>query len=420
MDLFELFREKQIRITPESQVTIKYITAGTTADLFSISEGDLLLVKKLITHEDLMFLNEYVGHCTVFTTPPLTLDEYDAVEQIRNIAEVHQLESAGLNYLHFGNTLLVFGEFDGSSTESTVPNAVCISPVHRDDIETQLAVNLEAIKAVLDEHDDVANQDLPEQINLFEEKHAPKKAPSVLEMVCEKLKKEFEKGYSVVKVEFTGTSIESRMIGLSGFYKKHGIAQGRLMGSWKLFDKSSIGESFDVGLARRAVDEVYSRLSVTVPGYGRIVREDKMEEFHSAMNWIEGDYRRYLSGKECRHVGGITVEKAFSPWSDINESLNALLDYLIEICPVKGLETEGYIQDVKEFIDIHRDELDHLADKVSLRITATSYKKSQWSDRTFVASLCQVTRKNPDFFDDEFRTLLKRCINLLDSAHKAE
>ena len=105
MDLFELFREKQIRITPESQVTIKYITSGSASDLFSLAEGDLLLVKRQISHEDLMLLNEHAGHCTVFTTPPLSLDEFDALEQLRKIAEVHQLEAVGLNYLHYGKTI---------------------------------------------------------------------------------------------------------------------------------------------------------------------------------------------------------------------------------------------------------------------------------------------------------------------------
>ena len=90
MDIFEFFREKLIRITPESQVTIKYITAGTASDLFPLAEGDMLLVKKQITREDLASLKEYAWCVTVFSAQPDSLDTFDVQKELGDIAEVHQ------------------------------------------------------------------------------------------------------------------------------------------------------------------------------------------------------------------------------------------------------------------------------------------------------------------------------------------
>ncbi len=52
MSLFEFFRQKQIKITPETQVTVQYLTAANVADLYDMATGDLLLVKRRITAED--------------------------------------------------------------------------------------------------------------------------------------------------------------------------------------------------------------------------------------------------------------------------------------------------------------------------------------------------------------------------------
>ncbi len=414
MDLFELFREKQIRITPESQVSVKYITAGTASDLFSLAEGDMLLVKKQITREDLASLKEYAWSVTVFSAQPDSLDTFDVQKELGDIAEVHHLETVGLNYLHFGKTLLVFGEFERITSDTAVPNAVSITPVRRDQIETKLAVDMEAIQSILEKHQPITDPDpsMPEQPGPVEKKTASRKSPSEIDMVREKLTEQFKERYSVVRTEFTGVSFESRQISLSEFYRDHGIAQGRLLGSWRLLDKERIGDSFDVGIARRAIDDVYRRLSVSVPGYGRIVRADKMPEFRNAMGKIEEDYRDYISGKTCRRIGGIEVTRPFAPWRIIEESFDALLDYLVEISPVKGRDTEGYIQDVKWFISECKEELSRVPEKVKLKITETSYKPDQWSDHSFVASMMRAAVNNRQVFDGEFIKTLKRYIDV--------
>ena len=52
MSLFEFFRQKKIKITPETQVAVRYLTAANVADLYDMATGDLLLVKSRITAED--------------------------------------------------------------------------------------------------------------------------------------------------------------------------------------------------------------------------------------------------------------------------------------------------------------------------------------------------------------------------------
>ncbi len=413
MDLFEFFREKVIRITPGTQVAVKYITVGTPSDLFSLAEGELLLVKKQITREDLALLKAHAWSSIVFTAPPQALEELDVQKELREVAEAHHLETIGLNYLHFGKTLLVFGELGGTAADPSVPNAICITPVHREQVETQLAVDLEALRSVQGEREAAPEQRTPGPAGPEEKKTPAQKAPSELDMVRAELKRQFEERYSVVKAEFKGTSLEAKRVSLSQFYRDHGIAQGRLTGSWKLFDKQSAGESLDAGIANRAVGGVYRRLTVMVPGYGRIVRAEHMAEFRDSLAGIKGDYRDYVSGKPCRSIGGIAVTKPFAPWQKIEESLKALTDHLIGISPVKGLDLEAYIQDVKWFVEDRRDEMDRMFQKVSLRISETSYKEGQWSDRAFVSSLYRAAVNHWEFFDGAFVDLLKRCIGLM-------
>lgn len=91
MSLFEFFRQKQIKITPETQVAVRYLTAANVTDLYDMATGDLLLVKRRITAEDVQRLKAYSGKCTVFTSQPETLKEMDAQEMLESCAELHRI-----------------------------------------------------------------------------------------------------------------------------------------------------------------------------------------------------------------------------------------------------------------------------------------------------------------------------------------
>ncbi len=414
MSLFELFRQKQIRITPETQVVIRYITAEKALDLFALAEGELLLVKKQITYEDRDLLSAYPGHCTVFTMRPTVLETLDAIKELPKTVDLEWLEAIGLNYLHFKDTLLVFGEFSTIQSAACVPNVVCISPVHRDEIETQLSINLEAIQSVLSTTDTESDRTEVSDEKKQEKTKSDPSVPSEIDLVRKELMQVFEQHYSVVKVVFSGISIESKTVGLTEFYKKNGIEKGRLRGSWIVFNRDKLAEEIDVGIAKRAIEAVYRKTSVSIPAYGRIIRADRIEEFRTALQKIEEDYRRYLSGDpECKRIGDITVTKPFNLGTMIDASFRDLLNYLIEICPVKGLETEKYILDVKHFVSQQQNRMGFFADKVGMYITESDYKENQWSDHNFLSSFYRSVCNNPDFFDSSFTDLLIRYINLL-------
>jgi len=91
----------------------------------------------------------------------------------------------------------------------------------------------------------------------------------------------------------------------------------------------------------------------------------------------------------------------------------ALLEYLIEICPVKGLETEKYIQDAKHFVDKTYRKLGRFSDKIHMRMTESSYRDNQWKDRGFIDSIWKAVTINHRFFGDDVVSLLERYSNLL-------
>ncbi len=137
------------------------------------------------------------------------------------------------------------------------------------------------------------------------------------------------------------------------------------------------------------------------------------------MEKIEDEYRRYLSGdRNCKNVGGIPINKPFAPWDAMNESFAALLAYLIDACPVKGLETENYIDDVKEFVYGEQNKQNRFTDKVSLEVSEMSFKEGQLEDRRFIMRLYQAVMDNSDFFDKETAALLKRYVELMSKENR--
>ena len=415
MSLFEFFRQKQIKITPETQVAVRYLTAANVADLYDMATGDLLLVKRRITAEDAQRLQMYSGKCTVFTSKPETLEELDAQEKLVSSAELHRIQSSGLDYLHFGETLLAFGGFPAGGKAAAVPNTVCISPVLRQDVEMQLSINLEAISQALG-LDDASVQPDSEQSHpeVAGDGTTEQTAPSEVDLVRAAVKEAFEKQFAVVRAELEGVSFENNTISLSEFYQKHGIAKGRLKGSWRLFEKETLSKIMDEGIVGKARDAVFRKYSASISGYGRIVRVKDIEAFRSELDKIASDFRRYLDGdKDCTSIGGIPISKPFSPQEAISDSMYALLEYLIEICPVKGLETEKYIQDAKHFVDKTYRKLGRFSDKIHMRMTESSYRDNQWKDREFIDSIWKAVTINHHFFEDNVITLLERYSNLL-------
>lgn len=330
---------------------------------------------------------------------------------------MHIVLSICLDYLHFGETLFAFGRFPADGIKATVPNVVCISPVHRQDVEMQLSINLDAISAALG-LDATMEQTPPEQevaeAAAPEEESNSKVFPSKNDLVRAAVKEEFESQFSIVKAEFSGVSFETKTVSLSEFYQKHGIAKGRLKGNWRLFEKETLKDIMDEGVVWKARDVVFRKYTANIPGYGRIVRNRDIEALRAELSKIALDYRRYLErDQECCSIGSIPISKPFSPWDAISESLNALLEYLIAICPAKGLETERYIQDAKRFVDKTCRELRCFSGQVRMRMTESSYRDSQWKNRDLINCVWEAISVDRKFFGDRFVALLERYSNLL-------
>ena len=107
----ELFHLNQITIAPDPNVQVEYLTIRNTLELYSRASGDVLLVKQQIGTQDMEWLKSYDGEKTVFTMRPKTLESLDALKECNGIAF---LDSIDLNYLHFGEMLIVSAPQQGA------------------------------------------------------------------------------------------------------------------------------------------------------------------------------------------------------------------------------------------------------------------------------------------------------------------
>ena len=173
----------------------------------------------------------------------------------------------------------------------------------------QLSINMGAIAQALGLNDTTVQPESEQsQPEVAGDGTTEQKAPSKADLVRAALKEAFEKQFAVVKAELEGVSFENNTISLSEFYQKHGIAKGRLNGSWRLFEKETLSKIMDEGIIGKARDVVFRKYSASIPGYGRIVRVKDIEAFRSELDKIASDFRRYLDGdKDCTSIGGIPI-----------------------------------------------------------------------------------------------------------------
>ena len=417
MNLFELFRQKQIHITPEIAVTVSFITVQRANELYSFAEGDLLLVKRQLTPDDANWLLNYSGKCQVFTLPPSNLEALDAQKNLTGFLPVHLLKTIGMNFIHYGDVLYLFDELMDADQSPETPNVVMLYPVHRKEIETQLFIDLETLMAALgadrskiDQSETSIEASVPPEGNRPEEKPV---APTEIDFVRKRLCDLFSARYSVVRVEFSGTAPESKTIPLSSFYEKHGIAQGRLKGSWSLFEKEKVRESLDAGIVNRAKEAELKELTVSIPVYGRIIRSNDLETLHARMDGIADDFRAYLNGSpDCKKVGSISIQQSFSPKAAVEESFSKLAAYLHSLSPIEE-SYEHYHDSVERFIRDERLNLFPFSSKVDLQTVSTTFTENQWSSLDFLYRFIGATYDNPNFFAEDFLNLLNRYAELL-------
>ena len=416
MNLFEVFRQKQVKITPEVTVNVEYITVGSIADIYARASGDVLLVKRQLTAQDITWLREYHESYTVFTTEPETLEALDAQKVLADTAGVHIIERIGLNFLHFGEELYAFPDImDGSPAPGT-PNVVLVHPAHRSDVETQLAINLDMIKAAMGigGHESIPTGNVEESDNTPSDLAGRDKGQEKeIALVRAELATRFAERYSVLRVRFSGSKPENRTVGLTEFYAKHKIAKGKLRGTWSLFHKADLDKIMDAGIVDQAKEAVLSKISVSIPGYDMLIRAKDVAGCRLAMEKIESDYKAYLDGKPgCTHVGEIKIAIAFSPMEALEATFMELRDYLLSLR--SPWESEYAYEDaVDSFLARERYKHRYFSDGVKMMLEETAYKASQWESQDFILSLWRAIEKNPDFFDSDIVALLKRYTRLI-------
>lgn len=411
MSLFEVFRQKQVKITPEVTVNVEYITVESVMDIYTRATGDVLLVKRQLMTQDITWLEGYHGSYTVFTTEPETLEALDAQKELADTARVHIIDRIGLNFLHFGEELYAFADISVDRPAPGTPNVVLVHPAHRSDVETQLAINLDMISAALgiNSTESSPTGDSDESDNApSDQAEKDEKLEKEIALVRAELAKLFAKRYSVLRVRFSGSKPENRTVGLTEFYAKHKIAKGKLRGTWSLFRKADLDKIIDAGIVDRAKEAVLSKISVSIPGYDMLIHVKDVASCRAAMEKIKSDYKAYLDGKPgCTHVGDIKIATAFSPKEALEVTFMELRDYLLSLR--SPWESEYAYEDaVDAFLAKERYKLRYFSDGVKMTPEETVYKASQWESQDFVLSLWRAIEKNPDFFDSDFVALLKR------------
>lgn len=410
MGLFELFKQTKITVTPGSQVSVKHITSYSLPDLLCLAKGDTLVIKQTILYKEALAFIKFPDHCTIVTTAPTSLEPLDAVNCLlsaKNIS-LSYLPFIGLNYLHFDDQLFVFGDFPDDVDDAS-PNVVRIAPVRRDDVKTIISIDDSLLSAL------PASEPQP---GLIEDQH-PDDGPSASfstpeidqehELIAAKLKEVFNDQYEIIDVSITGASIEKKTISLSDFYAKHKIAKGQLKGSWNLIDPVRARKVMDVGIARRAIDEVLAKYTINIPNFGKISKKSDNACLRSLLSQIEKDYIAYLRGTpEVEKIGSIIVQTPFSPQALIKENLNSLENYLSELKHDDGWPQAKYLLHVKKFIAGASSKNDRLFSSVRLNLKWTVPADSQWTDKEFLLKLYFAMIESPDFANLQFLELLRR------------
>ena len=210
-----------------------------------------------------------------------------------------------------------------------------------------------------------------------------------------------------------GSAVEQRTITLTEFYKQHNIAQGRLVGSWRVFERGQLDEIIDAGIAKRALDNVLKKYTISISNHGRVVRNDHRKQLFDAVKKIEQDYVAYLKGKNNALVGNVKVQVEFKPFSALEKTFNELENYL------RGLKEPGdeeafyqYQDAVSDFLKREYLNAGDFVSKVRLRTTQLTFKGEQWKNLEFINSVNKAVLNNSNFFDSSFRELLDYYIKL--------
>ena len=413
MSLFEFFHEKKVELQSEERVFPLFKTVHSITEVLQEISGDVIIIMKHIDAVTARWIIDYRGgKCDIFTTEPKTLEEFDNVSKIREKYSVYTDKPIDINYIHYNNTLVIVPD---SFSDSLAPNIVTIESMSRKDIEMYISIDIGEV-VVIPQQTAIqsANAETAEV-----EDNEEKKEPDELRLLREEITKRMNDAYSIVRVEMKNASIERKTISLTEFYKKNGIAQGRLRGTWEVFDKEKISEIIDTGIAQRALDEVKKKYTVVVESAYRLIKKSDIEAFKKEIKQIEDDYSLYLRGKktgENDKIGNIKISVAFSPQDAIDKTIEELREYLYGIVVLysgKGRLNTDVFQSVDRFANKAKWEISESMGDIASKSVFSAFAEEQLKDVNYVEKLCQCLYENTDYFGKDIYDLLCRYLTEL-------
>ena len=320
-----------------------------------------------------------------------------------------------LNYILFSNVLYAFPSPSGVSFFS---DCIRISPVTAREIGIQLVPRTNEENNIPS-----ASGESEEQLQLSMFDSDPQTAPlnesnEEWGILCKDVAKAFRKYFAVVDPKFHNISIESKKFALTGFYRKFKIADGHLIGSWKIFESEDIHSYMDSGLLQKARDLCDREFTVMIPGRERIIPRENICAYEQALNRIMAEYIDYLLGENTSSVGAMRIKTPCTLLSHIDSSKLQLKMYLLDILKQSSKLSEHSQYYVDSYIEKRFPSFESLHDKASVTVTTMSYDDEQWKKQDFfeaVAGAILDGGKNPFGVDSNLKEILEIGLDLLHS-----
>ena len=408
MSLFEVFREKSVEVRSTEKVFPIFRNARSITEILHEINGETILILNHVSFEVADWINRSSASCTVYTTEPNTLEEWDAVKAICENSAVYIVPAIDMNYIHSNETLYILPD---RFTNSAAANVVIITAMAKKEIETQIAIDIGQIAKHLQLKQEATapySSEDPTTDNAAEPKAFGFTPEGELQMLREEITKRMNEAYSIIKTEMPNASVDRKTIPLTQFYKKNNIAQGRLRGTWELFDPRDLPKIMDTGIAQRALNKVNKQYTVTVENAYKLIKKEKLPEYQRDVGKIETDYCQYLRGQNTTTVGTEKITVKFMPEEAINASIDELTGYLYSIVPPNfdPKRIEYFTGDAK------RKTLESIAN-VESKTVITAFSAEQLKDLGYVSKLWKAICENQGFFKEPLVRLIGRYYEML-------
>lgn len=435
MSIWQTFLEKKSKISSDSVVTAEFIRGFVPHEMVKAATGDLFLIKSRLTPDDAEAIEKFNGECVACFAHPRIWEAYQLQERLQHLqsiksnVSVQYVNTVGLNWIHYNDTLYIFDENAGTVT-AEYPDAVKLHPVKRTEIYEFVTVDAGDITAPSEQAAPaVGGEMVGGSAGTAETASNPEDADSQrVRLLREAISRHFSENYCLVKTEFHGCTIENKKISLSNFYRKYQISKGYLIGSWRVFPDDSKVSIIDKGIVQKAVDQVNDQFTCTCAGF-RILPRTTREQYDASIKQIHDEFVQYLNestrpfntdNKEGPHtIGGIPVNTPFSPGQALSNTRDSLQKYLESLSFPKQYEFWEWQNEVNCFIDKnfpYERNYDWAKD-VEIKTTYTNFDTWQWEDSSFIEQLLESDRKHLKtwgkvFFDSEIYDLMNQYVTM--------